>query len=183
MNKIYTGIGSRETPADILEQMRWLANRLFHVGYTLRSGGASGADQEFEWGLANADPNKQLIQNRSEIYLPWKTFEEENRSWIIPKLNNALSPAFEIAAQFHPAWNRLSWGAKKLQARNSHQVLGANCNIPILSDFVICWTKNAKGGGGTGQAIRIAKAFKVPVYDLADDEAILKVTEYLNESI
>ena len=37
----------------------------------------------------------------------------------------------------------------------------------LLSKFVICWTKNGKGTGGTGQAIRIAKGFGIPVFDLA----------------
>jgi hypothetical protein len=169
-NKIYTGIGSRETPEDIKEVMRWCANRLFHKGYTLRSGGAPGADQAFEQGAALADPNRSLIQARVEIYLPWKSFEENNRSWILPKRIEPQAEAFETAERFHPSWNFLKQGAKKLHARNVHQILGANVTTPILSDFVICWTKGAKAGGGTGQAIRIANNYKVPIYDLADQE-------------
>jgi len=170
MNKIYTAIGSRKTPEDIKEVMRWTANQLFHKGYTLRSGGAPGADQAFEQGLALADPNRALIQTRVEIYLPWASFEKENRSWIHPRRIEPQPEAYEIAAQFHPGWNFLSHGAKKLHARNVHQVLGVDVVYPLPSNFVICWTKGAKGGGGTGQAIRIAKHYDVPVYDLANEE-------------
>lgn len=51
----------------------------------------------------------------------------------------------------------------KLQARNSYQILGLDLNTP--SNFVICWTKNGKGSGGTGQAIRIARAYNIPIFD------------------
>jgi len=29
----------------------------------------------------------------------------------------------------------------------------------------LCWTKNGKSSGGTGQAIRIANDYKIPVFD------------------
>jgi hypothetical protein len=61
-------------------------------------------------------------------------------------------------------------------SRNVHQVFGPT-QTSALSDCVICWTKRARGGGGTGQAIRIANAFDIPVYDLADDEVLLEVAE------
>ena len=167
--KAYTGIGSRETPDDILELMRWFANNLYFKGYTLRSGGAPGADQAFEFGLAGADQNRSLIQERSEIYLPWGTFEKDNRSWLKPKLEKPQSDAYHYAAKYHPGWKFLTPGAMTFHARNIHQVFGPDVNNPIYSDFIICWTKNAKGGGGTGQALRAAKGVEVPVYDLADE--------------
>lgn len=74
--------------------------------------------------------------------------------------------AMEVAEYFHPRWQYLKQGAKKLHARNSHQVLGPNCDDPV--DLVVCWTQDAKGGGGTGQAIRIAKHHKIEIWDLAD---------------
>lgn len=35
-----------------------------------------------------------------------------------------------------------------------------------LVDVVVCWTKEGKGGGGTGQGIRIARAYDIPVIDM-----------------
>ena len=59
-------------------------------------------------------------------------------------------------------------------ARNAMQVLGPNLDDP--SAFIVCWTPDASDGsktspktGGTGQALRIAHEYKIPVYNLADD--------------
>lgn len=149
--KYYAGIGSRETPTHVQEYFSSLAAFLATKEFTLRSGGAQGSDIAFEIGCDRVNGNK-------EIYLPWKYFEKSNSNLIIsnPK-------AYEIAEQFHPYWQNLKDGARKLQARNSHQVLGMDLETP--SEFVICWTKGGKGSGGTGQAIRIANHYGVPVFD------------------
>lgn len=46
----YAGIGSRNTPEPVLALMQRCATRLEVLGYTLRSGGANGADSSFEAG-------------------------------------------------------------------------------------------------------------------------------------
>lgn len=48
---LYAGIGSRETPRSILDLMTAIARKLEALGYTLRSGGATGADTAFEEGV------------------------------------------------------------------------------------------------------------------------------------
>jgi hypothetical protein len=147
----YAGVGSRETPDEILEMFKNIGSFLGKQGFILRSGHAQGADQAFECGCNKANGKK-------EIYLPWNGFEGSNSTLIVKDLK-----AFEIAQEFHPYWHNLKQGAKKLQARNSHQILGKDLNTP--SAFVVCWTKNGKGSGGTGQAIRIAKYYNIPVFD------------------
>lgn len=151
MKQYYAGIGSRETPLDVLEYFTKVGSYLATKGFTLRSGGAEGADKSFEIGC---DKTKGL----KEVYLPWKGFEKSTSNLIV-----SSPKAFEIAEKFHPNWTRLSDGAKKLQARNSHQVLGWDLETP--SSFVLCWTKNGKGQGGTGQALRIAKHCNIPIFD------------------
>jgi hypothetical protein len=64
----------------------------------------------------------------------------------------------------HPAWPRLSQGAQRLHARNCHQVLGLDLRTP--SAFVVCWTPNGSGSGGTGTAIKLACSRNIPVFDL-----------------
>lgn len=163
MANYYCGIGSRATPKDILEQMRGIADVLARAGYILRSGGAQGADTAFADGS----------DNKKEIYMPWKDFNGIDSSapcYIYPPTKRAI----EIAKQFHPAWNRCSQGAQKLHARNSHQVLGKDCNTP--SEFVICWHP---GSGGTMQAVRIAKHYKIPVYNLAENDDQMAVETVL----
>jgi hypothetical protein len=160
--KYYTGIGSRETPKEILKLMVNLGDGLYGQGYTLRSGGAPGADQAFEWGAARHLPANDV----AEIYLPWASFCEGQRSKIVAARKEPQDEAYEIAAKYHPRWKYLKFGAKKLHARNVHQIFGYDVNEPEFSSFVVCWTKGGKGGGGTGQALRIAKDYDIPIYDL-----------------
>lgn len=148
----YAGIGSRETPQDVLDIFKSVATYLANNDFTLRSGGAKGADSAFEYGC-------DKVNGVKEIYLPWKGFEGSNSSLIVEEGGKA----YEVAEKFHPYWHNLSQGARKLQARNSHQVLGNDLNT--LSSFIICWTKNGSGSGGTGQAIRISKHYNIPVFD------------------
>ena len=46
----YAGVGSRETPQDVLKIMWKIGKHLADKGYTLRSGGARGADAACENG-------------------------------------------------------------------------------------------------------------------------------------
>jgi len=172
--KAYTGIGSRETPDEVLDQMSLLGFQLGMSDWTLRSGAAPGADSAFEEGawLAHNEGGP-----KPEIYLPWHGFGSRGNGDV--KLTQPSEDAFGIAAQFHLGWKYLKRGAKLLHSRNVHQVYGEDVLNPVLSKFVVCWTKNGKGQGGTGQAIRIASANNIPVFDLYFGFEILG--EYLEE--
>lgn len=142
MGKAYAGIGSRETPTDVMHQMGNIASYLAGLGFTLRSGGAGGADTAFE-----------LRATKKEIFRP----------------HHATAEAMELASRFHPAWHRCSDYAQRLHARNGFQVLGADLTSP--SAFVVCWTKDGKASGGTGQALRIAEHYGIPIFNLHDATA------------
>lgn len=150
--KYYAGIGSRETPAAALELMERAAAIFACEGWTLRSGGAQGADQAFERGC-------DLVGGLKQIFLPWRGFEDNLSPFYEPTREASV-----IAASFHPRWETLSQGARRLHARNAHQVLGANLREPV--EFIICWTPKGSGSGGTGQALRIARSHNIPVIDL-----------------
>ena len=49
--KYYAGVGSRETPPDVLKTMLKIGRYLAVKGYTLRSGGAKGADTALRMGV------------------------------------------------------------------------------------------------------------------------------------
>ena len=51
-------------------------------------------------------------------------------------------------------------------ARNAMQISGRDCKS--RTDIVICWTKGGKDVGGTSQAIRMARSFDIPVFNLGD---------------
>lgn len=148
--KYYTGVGSRSTPKDIQQVMTSYAKRLSLFGYTLRSGGAEGADTAFELGAL-----------RSQIYLPWKSFNDNNSS-----LYGVSDKALNIASKIHPAWGKCSQGAKKLHGRNVYQVLGKHLNTP--SEFVIYWAEENDGNvqGGTRTAVELARYYNIPTYNL-----------------
>lgn len=151
---IYAGIGSRKTPTDVCELMSSLASQLRKLGWHLRSGHADGADKAFEAG-AGAE---------AEIFLPWSGFDKTQAGgkFIVPDITANHE---RIAREHHPNWSACSQGAKLLHIRNVCQVLGADLKTP--SRMVICWTPNGQRGGGTGQALRIADSFHVPIFDLA----------------
>jgi hypothetical protein len=147
--KYYSGIGSRETPEDILNIMSKIAIFLSKQNFLLRSGGADGADSAFESGC-------DKVRGKKEIYLPWKNFNKN------PSKDYYVSAAaLSLAEKYHPTWASLSHGARLLHGRNCYQVLGLELNTP--SSFIICWHK---GFGGTMQAVRLAKSYRVPVYNL-----------------
>ena len=151
----YAGIGSRETPVPVLKVFKELGKILWEeYHFILRSGHAEGADDYFEKGV-------DFVGGEKEIYLPWANFRGSTSNLVVTDTR-----AFDIAKRFHPRWDKLSDGAKKLQARNSHQILGNN--LDTLADFVVCWTPFGSGCGGTGQAIRIAMAYNIPVFDAGD---------------
>lgn len=163
----YAGIGSRQTPHIILDEMILIAKQLAQKGHILRSGGADGADTAFESGC-------DLVNGKKEIYLPWKGFNGNNSDLYSIKVQALL-----LAEKFHPRWDKLNQAAQKLMARNCYQVLGYNLDDPV--DFIVCWTKDGKASGGTGQAIRIANYYKIPVYNLYNKSDIDKLNEILKK--
>jgi len=157
--KAYAGVGSRNTPQNILDIMTKTAIFLEKRGYTLRSGGAKGADTAFENG----------VKKLKEIYYA----------------NDATEQSLIIAERYHSHWHRLGSYAKKLHGRNSFQILGKTLNSPV--EFVICWTPDGCERhidrkittGGTGTAISIASSSKIKVYNLYNNESIDKLRALL----
>lgn len=169
---IYTGIGSRKAPAEVLTMMSDAAFYLAERGWKLRSGHAKGSDQAFEQGAKDAKGDR-------EIFLPWNGFQggfRNTKGFYVPELTPKL---LAMAEHYHPAWHRCTDEVKKLHARNVCQVLGVDLKTP--SDMVVCWTPQASGSGGTGQAIRIAHAYHIPVFDLASEEQQAALVRFVKE--
>ena len=181
----YAGIGSRETPAEVQKLMHDLAVKLAARGMILRSGGATGADQAF---LSGAIPTHSHKYHAVETYLPWANFEREELRRITFGSRSHVArtePApwtFPIAQQHHPRWAALSLAAQKLHARNVHQILGhqplENGGFDVVK-FVVCWTSDGEATGGTGQALRIAKAHGVEIRNLHDPEVREKAKAFV----
>lgn len=155
----YAGIGSRRAKNKILSACATAGISLATMGLTLRSGAAYGCDAAFEQGCDEACGTK-------EIYIPWGGFNARSihEPGVIGKEMITYHLAEKVAKAHHPKWSALTPVMKNIMARNSYQVLGQDLESPVL--FVLCWTPNGSGQGGTGQAIRIAKAHDIPVFDM-----------------
>lgn len=177
----WTGVGSRETPPEIVELMGRIAMGLTKVGGVLRSGGAKGADSAFEAGVP--DPSKK------EIYLPYAGFQG-NRSKLY---GNPTPESVEWARKAHPYFDRMKPDsfAYQAHARNAHQVLGQDCKTKAA--FVVCWTPDGAERadqshsidvtGGTRTAIVIAELNGVPVFNLARPDALHRLQTYVKERV
>jgi len=153
----YAGIGARKTPTKIKKMMINLGMVYGHLGYKLNTGGAAGADESFEKG------HKAMAPDNLEVFLPWNGFNNRDDSDPCNTIG-VSTEALLLARKYHPAWDKLSEGARKMMARNAYQLLGSDLNKPV--DLVICWTPQGKIIGGTGQALRMAKDLKIPVANL-----------------
>lgn len=171
LSRCYTGIGSRSTPPKVQKTIERVAARLEELGYTLRSGGADGADSAFEAGCS-----------KKQIFLPWPGFNGRKSEF-----QGVTGEALLLASVLHPKFGRLSESAQKLMARNGFQVLGPDLRTP--SDFVVCWTpdgveteaERSYKTGGTGQAIALADRWGIPVFNMARPDALHRLAERLRE--
>lgn len=149
---IYSGIGSRSTPKEIGNLMTLLATKLDLLGYTLRSGHATGSDTYFENGV---------ISNKKEIYLA----------------KDATTESIEYASKFHDKWSSCKDYVKCLHGRNVKIILGKDLKSP--SDFVICWTED-ETNGGTSLGLKIAKYNQIPIFNLANEEHKERLLKFIN---
>lgn len=155
--KCYAGIGSRETPIKVLKLMYNIGYQLSKKKYRLRSGRAKGADTAFEDGVFAAKGNASLYTVDSHL----------------PKWTQVFTD------HFHPAPQHLKEYGRRLMCRNAMQILGEDGDEPV--EFVVCWTKDGKATGGTGQAIRIAEFYRIPVFNLKNEGALEALKEFVNE--
>ena len=175
MKRHYTGIGSRETPPEVIAIMVGFAGALAAAGWCLRSGGADGADDAFERGCA-------LAGGTMDIYLPWKGFNGRTGP-----LHGVCDAARALAASVHPAWDRLGQGPQKLHARNTYQCLGRQLDAP--SELVVCWTpdgcesrtERSRATGGTATGIVLAADRGIPVFNLQREGSRHRLNAWLQE--
>jgi hypothetical protein len=173
----YAGVGSRETPEDVLTLFTDLGEQLANQGWCLRSGAAHGADAAFESGAVRAGGDR-------EIFLPTAGFNGHRGGIAVDQLGS-FPEALQIAASLHPAWDRLDAYVRKLMARNVMQVLGADLQSPCR--FVVCWAKGSRfkgenvvdAVGGSGQAVRLAAARGIEVFNAYEPAHRARVERFL----
>lgn len=155
----YAGIGARKTPDNICNIFEMLSGVLCELGWVLRTGEAVGADSAFLRGV-----NNQLYK---EIYSPCEQYCNEQ--------------SYRLAAKFHPRWDFLTTPQKRLISRNGHQILGKDLKSPV--DFIVCWTESGRVIGGTGQSLRIAESYNIPVFNFGNDpiKKMIDLIDFVNK--
>lgn len=136
---IYAGIGSRQTPLEVIKLMESLAITLTANGDTLRSGGCEGADIAFETGCDANNGMKEIFYAK-----------------------DATAEAIKIAMSLHPAPTRCNNYVRMLHGRNVQILLGRNLDKPVT--VIYCYIPSLTKSGGTGMGIRIAQKYDIPVY-------------------
>lgn len=182
----YSGIGSRETPAEVVGVMEDAAFRLARIGFVLRSGKAAGADAAFQRGAQryHSEAPGRSPSSIAEIYIPWKGFKGGDGLTdlydVLPDLLDKQFPVnlelrWDWVKEVHGGWERLSQGARKLHERNVHQLFGADLGNAYLnqSKFVLYYALETKKGdpkGGTATAVNLAKKQGIRTLNLLHDK-------------
>lgn len=189
--RVIACIGARDTPRHLLPIMEEIGYQLAKRGRMIRSGRAEGADYEFQKGVERYCRESGIsASERQEIYLPYSGFRGEQPSQERGILDFSQSEnkdkAIEIAIKHYiepqktEAWEE--W-MKNLMGRNTFQILGKELIDPCLS--VICYTKDGsidgsrKSSGGTGQALRLASAYNIPVFNLKNENHLRFVEKHI----
>lgn len=151
--KFYAGVGSRETPPEVLHWMTWAARALKAQGWTLRSGHADGADAAFEEGAGE----------QAQVFLPWPGYNHETpvQGW---RMDRPDANAFTLAQEVHSNWYTMGSGGRALHARNAHILFGQHLVEPVR--FVLCWTESGHRRGGTGTTMRMALNHNIEVLNM-----------------
>ncbi|QPI17830.1 hypothetical protein POP12_038 [Pectobacterium phage POP12] len=160
-----TLIGSRRTVERIDNIAVKLGSALSDQGVLSYSGGAPGMDSNF---MLNYSPERRKIIIPSDNAFGMK----HNGKDIIDFQTLDVMKAREIVEQVAGNFHSLESGMQDLYSRNVVQVLGETLDNP--TDFVLFWApeQNFSVQGGTKIAVRVARMFNVPCFNLWRDDVL-----------
>lgn len=152
-------IGSRQLAASDLAFCRALADALTAQGWTLVTGGATGADQAFAEGAA---------PSRLVLVVPWAGFHAGSLDPLVARGARRVvatldDPRSQAALATHPARDRLGPGGTRLIARDGW-IVAPTPGRPVA--WCIAWPGSQPGGTGFTQ--RLARRQGIRVSDLRD---------------
>lgn len=183
ITKRYAGIGSRETPPDAMRTGVMFSNILAELGYDLNSGGCPlGMDKAC---LKGAYANKTSDKSKNRIYLSWDGMAELRHNPEMGFYDAQRFPNYEeagkIALETRGSFERLGRGGIAHMTRNVYQILNDDLRTPV--DFVFCWAipQGTAGHvkGGTGQAVKLALKYGIPVYNLYHAEVRDRIEHFI----
>ncbi len=154
MTKAIACIGSRSLKTSEILECEEIGRAIAERGWELHTGNAQGADQAFARGANEVNP--KLVH----LHLPWFKYERDaivsgNVVRTVEDLEaHELDFYTQLAEKYHPAWERLSQGVRKLMIRNGMIILPCGCHSV---DVTIALPSSKPGGGGTGQGMRMTE--------------------------
>lgn len=169
--KAYAGMGNRDIPPIVLEEMAAIAKALSDKGFVVRTNGSDVPGNIFEES-----------SEKVEMYLPWKNFNKKKSRYLKP-----TEDAYEMAKRYSVVFDTLTDTIKALIACNSNVILGDNLRDPVL--FLLCWSpdgvehaKNCTARTGiVGQAIKIASSHQIPVFNLKNLDAKTRLKAFIEK--
>jgi len=183
ITKRYAGIGSRETPPDVMKTSVIFANILTELGYALYSGGCpKGMDMAC---LKGAYRHSSFDKSKHRIYLSWNGMSDLYHLPAAGLYDAQRFPNYEeagaIGLRMRGVWDGLGRGGIAHHSRNPYQVLGDDLKSPV--DFVYTWAppvgKNGNVKGGTATAVKLALENNIPVYNMYYDEVRERVEHFV----
>lgn len=184
----YAGVGSRDTPTDVLDVMRRLGKALCNIGYLGMSGEADGADFAFHEGARQSTryddvgfgaflPYNGMRTGRGVIY------EDISRGIYDASKFDNWERARQFAFEARGSFNGLGRGGVALHTRNAFQVLSPSLQDPVKR--LICWAQpigtRGQVKGGTNTAVQIAHRYNIPVVNLLIDDQMQNVLRFLSQ--
>lgn len=182
--RYYAGVGSRETPEDVLALMRRLGEHLCNLGWGLSSGDAEGADRAFYEG-AYVSPNFYKVPSR--IYLAWngvwgRYHDPSEYFFDATRYTDTYETAKQMALEARGSFEGLKRGGIGMHTRNVFQIHGHTLQDPVGS--ILYWGqpvgKTEKVKGGTNTALQLAVRANVPIrLNLYKEEDRLRAEKFL----
>lgn len=185
---IYTGIGPRNAPSNVLEVCREIGAYMAQRSWILRTGAgsdgvSSGCDLAFRKGCeSEAGTSPKPYGHLAEIYCSSETpstdclrfYENCPATHKFFKGSDMIAKA--LVRALHPLKKKLAPGHLELHSRNVHQQVGASCNTCKRSHLTILWSpKGEPTDGGTGMSQKIydvlpgrSSQFNIGIFDLGN---------------
>lgn len=171
-----TLIGSRKPPERIANIAVKIGRALNERGIRAYSGGAPGMDSHF---LFDYSPDNRCI------ILPENGFNGlfSNGKDIIDFRDLNTQKAADEARKVAGNFDTQNEYVQRRYARNTIQVLRENLDNP--TDFVLFWAEEREGcvKGGTAIAVRLARLYRVPCFNLFKESVLNDVCDTLGINI
>lgn len=179
----YAGIGSRDTPEEVLSIQFRLGRALCDAGWHGMSGECHGSDMMYHEGARQSPRYKEV---GFTAIIPWEGFEGcqyNPEDGIIDLRHTKVSKrAMWLGIGARGTDAGLKKGGILLHTRNALQILGLDLKHPVR--FVSCWAKPlGKQGhvqGGTGTAVALAIHMGIPVINLYTEEGLKRAMAFLD---